>query len=541
MQSDESEKRRMDATEKNLFKNLTKRSEETLGAGAISEEDTSDKYVQEEEDFCESLIDPTSRTSRSGYAPDSMFQDEDDKRRKDAEDHQTKMYDLSARLTKYKLTSAGASSMPGLTLRPDPNRTQHEASAQSGTQFTGQQPPLFPNPLPPMQPIPPPQQQQQAAAGYQMGTPPMANYQGIPKLKVKIFDGKPDEYQRFKLTFNAAYDDNRHLPQKHLALLLESNLKGRPLTLISEYMRTCIDDLSYTRMWQLLDERFGGKNVEDAFTVNLFKNALPIKNGSLREVERLYDVFAIQHAYYLRNDPDSLDMERSLLFQFAKEKLNSEFSMKFIRFTDRYNCVPNFTALTHFMKTEFLFAQTREREYSHSSHKSDIKSVKKFVNFDLDEDAKALSEVSDLEDQQERFANQDDECSEIRKYEEKQKTGQKNQTRGFQNGKPNPNSFRNYGNGNQASEMKTFGFKKDASQFKEGQCSCCRQAHLIPDCPKFVNLSFPQQSTIIRRDKLCYHCLEGPHFTRSCKKNEGKLCGIDGCVLYHHRVLHKKP
>jgi hypothetical protein len=86
MQSDESEKRRMDATEKNLFKSLTKRSEETLGAGAISEEDTSDKYIQEENDFCESLIDPSSGTSTSGYTPDSMFQVEDDKRRKDAED-----------------------------------------------------------------------------------------------------------------------------------------------------------------------------------------------------------------------------------------------------------------------------------------------------------------------------------------------------------------------------------------------------------------------------------------------------------------------
>ncbi len=84
MQSDEPEKRNMDATEKNLFKNQTKRSEETLGAGAISEEETSDKHVQEDNDFCESLIDPSTRTSRSGYVQDSMFQDEDDKGRKDA-------------------------------------------------------------------------------------------------------------------------------------------------------------------------------------------------------------------------------------------------------------------------------------------------------------------------------------------------------------------------------------------------------------------------------------------------------------------------
>ena len=72
----------MDATENNLYKNLTKRSEEKLGAGAISGEDTSDKFVQEENDFCESLIDPSTETSRSGYVPDSVFQVEDDKKRK---------------------------------------------------------------------------------------------------------------------------------------------------------------------------------------------------------------------------------------------------------------------------------------------------------------------------------------------------------------------------------------------------------------------------------------------------------------------------
>jgi hypothetical protein len=48
MQSDKSENRKMDSTQKNRFERLIKRSEETLGAGAISEEDTSDKYVQEE-------------------------------------------------------------------------------------------------------------------------------------------------------------------------------------------------------------------------------------------------------------------------------------------------------------------------------------------------------------------------------------------------------------------------------------------------------------------------------------------------------------
>jgi hypothetical protein len=37
------------------------------------------------------------------------------------------------------------------------------------------------------------------------------------------------------------------------------------------------------------------------------------------------------------------------------------------------------------------------------------------VDFDLDKNEEIHSESSDLEDQQERFANQDDECSEKRK------------------------------------------------------------------------------------------------------------------------------
>jgi hypothetical protein len=173
-------------------------------------------------------------------------------------------------------------------------------------------------------------------------------------------------------------------------------------------MRTCIDDLSYDKMWELLEERYGGKKVEDAFTITMFKSAPQIKNGSLKEVERLYDVFSVQHNYYLANDPESLDRERSLLFQFGKEKLNTEFSMKFIRYTDKNDCIPNFTALMLFMKAEFLFVQTREREYSYSASKSEVHSVKKALEgCNLkDEDARGLEPLPDAEE--DGFPSEDD-------------------------------------------------------------------------------------------------------------------------------------
>jgi hypothetical protein len=214
-----------------------------------------EQYVQDEHNLCDGKF-----VSGSGYAPDSRFQQDDVKRRKDAEDHKKKMFDLNDKLQTLKKSSASASNVPaGLTQCPDPTRTQQGANAQTGPhqnagpQFMRQPPPPFPDP-PPMPPyIPPPQQNfvAQAAAGFLMK--PQPNYHGITKVKVSPFDGSEFEYQRFKLTFHAAYDA-RHLPPKHLALLLESSLKGRPLTIISEYMRTCIDDLSYDRMWELLEE-----------------------------------------------------------------------------------------------------------------------------------------------------------------------------------------------------------------------------------------------------------------------------------------------
>jgi hypothetical protein len=305
-----------------------------------------------------------------------------------------------------------------------------------------------------------------------------------------------------------------------------------------------INDQMYACMWQLLDDRFGDRKTEDEFTVGLFKDTLPIKNGTLTEVERIYENFSIQHAYYLINDPASLTIETSPLFQSGKEKLNDEYFTKFVCFAEQYNLVPNFTALITFMQAEFLFAQKEEREHALSSHKSYINFVKKsFENLNLNDNGKALPKCSDLADHQDKFTNPDeDNCS----FVTNTRTGQRFPTRGFQNG--NQGKTQTSTEKFQLSSKKSLGkrtglFKPPpaASQFKEGHCSCCKQAHLIPECPKFRTLSIGQQSKIIRRDKLCYHCLEGPHLTKDCKKNKGMLCGMDGCELYHHRVLHRKP
>jgi hypothetical protein len=146
------------------------------------------------------------------------------------------------------------------------------------------------------------------------------------------------------------------------------SLQGKPLKLVSDLMRMGINDQTYAYMWQLLEGKYGAKNKEVEFTVGLFKDTLPIKNGSLTEVERINEIFLIQHAYYLTKDPASLTMETSLLVQSGKEKLNDEFFIKFVCFAEIYKLVPNFIALITFMQAEVLFTQKEEREHALSSH-----------------------------------------------------------------------------------------------------------------------------------------------------------------------------
>jgi hypothetical protein len=83
------------------------------------------------------------------------------------------------------------------------------------------------------------------------------------------------------------------------------------------------------------------------------------------------------------------------------------------------------------MQAEILLAQKKEREQTSLSHKSDITFVKKlFENINLNNDAMALPECSDLQDHQNKLSNLDeDECS----YVIKTRTGHRIPTRGFQN------------------------------------------------------------------------------------------------------------
>ncbi|XP_058816014.1 uncharacterized protein LOC131679323 [Topomyia yanbarensis] len=68
------------------------------------------------------------------------------------------------------------------------------------------------------------------------------------------------------------------------------------------------------------------------------------------------------------------------------------------------------------------------------------------------------------------------------------------------------------------------------------ECFVCKQVdHRVKNCPRFVKMALESRWKAVNENSLCRICL-GAHGRRPCKIK--KLCGIGGCQLKHHPLLH---
>ena len=59
----------------------------------------------------------------------------------------------------------------------------------------------------------------------------------------------------------------------------------------------------------------------------------------------------------------------------------------------------------------------------------------------------------------------------------------------------------------------------------------------MEDCTFFKDLPISDRLTFVQRRGLCYGCFGVRHGALNCSFK--KACGVDGCKLTHHRLLHK--
>ncbi|XP_046459823.1 uncharacterized protein LOC124206177 [Daphnia pulex] len=72
----------------------------------------------------------------------------------------------------------------------------------------------------------------------------------------------------------------------------------------------------------------------------------------------------------------------------------------------------------------------------------------------------------------------------------------------------------------------------------EPHCFKCEGSHHLEDCTFFKDLPISDRLTFTQRRGLCYGCFGVRHGFMNCTLK--KECGIDGCKLSHHKLLHKE-
>lgn len=70
-------------------------------------------------------------------------------------------------------------------------------------------------------------------------------------------------------------------------------------------------------------------------------------------------------------------------------------------------------------------------------------------------------------------------------------------------------------------------------------CFCGGSGHELMSCPKFHELGINQRWQLVKERMWCFGCLRPGHQLQTCVAKE--RCGLQGCPMPHHRLLHESP
>jgi hypothetical protein len=70
------------------------------------------------------------------------------------------------------------------------------------------------------------------------------------------------------------------------------------------------------------------------------------------------------------------------------------------------------------------------------------------------------------------------------------------------------------------------------------KCYCCSGSCVdLASCTKFTAMNLNDRVQFVKKNKLCFNCLKGNHFSNVCRKQAG--CNVTECKSKHHFLLHR--
>ena len=182
----------------------------------------------------------------------------------------------------------------------------------------------------------------------------------LPKVSVPTFDGKVLNWKTFWEQFDATIHSKTALNDAEKLIYLQDALKDGPARFVIQGLTRTSE--SYEEAIKCLKERYDRPRLVQEEHIRSIVDAIPVKNGSDRELRRLYDA-ATQHYRALKAAKhDSFDTVLTVILQ---QKLDERTRLKWAEFSCESEQVPPCTELL-----KFLDLQARNLEsVSHAGHK----------------------------------------------------------------------------------------------------------------------------------------------------------------------------
>ena len=74
------------------------------------------------------------------------------------------------------------------------------------------------------------------------------------------------------------------------------------------------------------------------------------------------------------------------------------------------------------------------------------------------------------------------------------------------------------------------------TEVSSSACISCGEQHRVDMCPLFLEKDVNKRAEFVITSGICFYCLKAGHRARHCQV--AKQCGIDGCRMRHHSLLH---
>ena len=301
----------------------------------------------------------------------------------------------------------------------------------------------------------------------------------LQRIPLPECNGNEKEFSQWWSTFNTLVHST-NLPVDIKFLHLKNCLKEKTVILLQDVEH---DEAGYGSVVQQLHERFGGERRRITGRLSELDNFKPIQEG---EILKLRDFVYLINKIMLNMQRSGCEGElgSGSLYFTMKRKLPDSLLIRYHRWLHSCGIVGDVAALREYTHDEVVFGvEAIETSKGQQEIKTKFQpKTKTKVTMVGQEKSKAISTKTSVA----------------------------------------------------ATSVSTTGGEN--TQLK---CRLCKGSHGLWSCPQFKKLPVQERWEKIKSTlHVCFWCLASGHRMEDCKFD--RPCGIDGCMVMHHRLLHKR-